>query len=312
MSKKRRDRKVINWKQYNQALVQRGKRLLLYITEERLKEWKYTGNRLPGGKLKFSDACILDVMGLKELHGFAYRQLEGFLHGLLALLGACHIDIPSYSCLQKRAAGLEIPKLNAAVKPGSVIAIDSSGLKVVGQGEWRDYKHKNGRKRWLKLHLIVEVESGQIVDYSLTADDVGDSTEMHKLLSRQELPQNVVCLADGGYDRKSVWKQEDSGRLKLVIPPQKGSTDRHESEARNRTVREIDEQGLEAWRYRKKLYNRNVVENAFMRYKSKTNGRMKYRNRNLQKLSIHLQIEILNYELALGKPVTKLHIKEAA
>lgn len=64
--------------------------------------------------------------------------------------------------------------------------VDSTGLKVFGEGEWLENKHKIKvkRKRWRKLHLGLDLVSGEIVCSDLTTDDVGDPTALSDLLGQ--------------------------------------------------------------------------------------------------------------------------------
>ena len=64
------------------------------------------------------------------------------------------------------------------------LAIDSTGLKIFGEGEWCEEKHRNKSKRksWRKLHLGLDLVSGEIICSDLTADDVGDPTVLPNLL----------------------------------------------------------------------------------------------------------------------------------
>ena len=60
------------------------------------------------------------------------------------------------------------------------LVVDSTGLKIFGEGEWLAQKHKTRgiRRRWRKLHLGLDLHSGAIVCADLTHDDVGDSTAL--------------------------------------------------------------------------------------------------------------------------------------
>ena len=60
------------------------------------------------------------------------------------------------------------------------LVVDSTGLKIFGEGEWLAQKHKikGIRRRWRKLHLGRDLHSGAIVCADLTHDDVGDSTAL--------------------------------------------------------------------------------------------------------------------------------------
>jgi hypothetical protein len=47
--------------------------------------------------------------------------------------------------------------------PGDLL-VDSTGLKIYGEGEWLDRKHGiRARRRWRKLHLGVDADTHEIV-----------------------------------------------------------------------------------------------------------------------------------------------------
>jgi hypothetical protein len=68
----------------------------------------------------------------------------------------------------------------------SHLVVDSTGLKIFGEGEWLLNRHniKAKRKSWRKLHLGLDLMSGDIVCSDLTTDDVGDPTALPSLLSQ--------------------------------------------------------------------------------------------------------------------------------
>jgi len=57
------------------------------------------------------------------------------------------LKIPSYTQICRRAEGLEIdfeiPKANKPI----YIVVDSTGLKVYGEGEWKTRKHGISKRR---------------------------------------------------------------------------------------------------------------------------------------------------------------------
>ena len=68
--------------------------------------------------------------------------------------------MPDYSTLSRRANGLSIAQ--AMRQAGSVavhLVVDSTGLKIFGEGEWLAQKHKTRgiRRRWRKLHLGLDL-----------------------------------------------------------------------------------------------------------------------------------------------------------
>lgn len=58
------------------------------------------------------------------------------------------------------------------------IEIDSTGLKVFGEGEWKVKKHSAEKRRtWRKLHLAVDVDPHNVICISAKVSlvNVGDS-----------------------------------------------------------------------------------------------------------------------------------------
>ena len=103
---------------------------------------------------------------------------------LLSLLG---VEAPSYSRLQER--GTRIAEGTAAregvlslkVCPNQCgrvrrVGIDSSGLNLSATSLWRRRKWETGPKNrgWLKIHVLCDVDTGEVIAYALTDDSVGD------------------------------------------------------------------------------------------------------------------------------------------
>jgi hypothetical protein len=81
--------------------------------------------------------------------------------------------------------------------------VDSTGLKIFGEGEWLEKKHKTKpkRKSWRKLHLGLDITTGDIVCSDLTKDDVGDPTALAELLDQIDAPVNCQSQSKKGPDR---------------------------------------------------------------------------------------------------------------
>ncbi|VCX69128.1 Putative transposase (identified by ISEscan HMM) [Klebsiella quasipneumoniae] len=61
---------------------------------------------------------------------------------------------PDYTSVSKRAKSVNVVSNVHPVKSHTVI--DSTGLKVFGEGEWKVRKHGKERRLWRKLHLAVD------------------------------------------------------------------------------------------------------------------------------------------------------------
>lgn len=82
--------------------------------------------------------------------------------------------------------------------------LDASGMKVVGEGEWKVKIHGRGRPRkWVKVHLAIDPDTQEIVAEITTESNIGDST-MTKPLFNQLPYRPKEVLADGAYDRQDA------------------------------------------------------------------------------------------------------------
>ena len=154
--------------------------------------------------------------------------------GSIGTLMGLDIRVPDYSTLSRRANGVSIAQVMR--QAGSVpihLLVDSTGLKIFGEGEWLAQKHntKGIRRRWRKLHLGLDLASGAIVCAALTHDNVGDSTALPSLLDQLDAPVTGF-LADGAYDgasTRNLLRQRYGETLDVVIPPPKDAVIRLQS-----------------------------------------------------------------------------------
>ena len=80
-----------------------------------------------------------------------------------------------------------MPVQLSATNKGSItdIVVDSTGLKVYGEGEWKVRKYGAGKHRtWMKLHLAADETTQQIQAVTLTSNAVDDATEVGALLKQ--------------------------------------------------------------------------------------------------------------------------------
>lgn len=148
--------RVNNWAQYNQALVDRGNISLLFSPKVADQWFHQSGQRKRGGQWVYSDRTIEIALTLRAVFHLTLRSTQGFLIGLGSLLNI-HLKIPSFSTLSRRGPSLEIPPLKMPSNESLFIIVDSTGLKIYGEGEWLSEKHKAKRRRsWPKLHLVID------------------------------------------------------------------------------------------------------------------------------------------------------------
>ncbi len=155
--------KITNWRKYNESLVQRGS-ITFWFSDDVIDAWEHTNEATKvGHPFVYSDTAVESLLMLRELFRLPYRQTEG-LGRSLAQLMQVDVAIPDFTSLAKRAAKLEIA-LDVADRQGPIdVVVDSTGLKVFGEGEWKTRKHGVSKRRtWRKLHLAVNPDTQEIL-----------------------------------------------------------------------------------------------------------------------------------------------------
>ena len=212
--------RVRNWREYECGLRSRGD-VTIWISREAVAEWKPPKNGLRGGQRRYSNLAILTALTLRVVFRLPLRQTEGFLDSLLSLMGL-EVEAPDHTTLCRRNQDVEVPPLTRAHDRPIHLVVDSTGLKILGSGEWNVQKYKTSRKRrdWRKLHIGVD-DKGLIVAAMLTASSEGDASTLPALLDQVEAPIRRFT-ADGAYDHRSVYDRVGAaGTEDVVIPPRR-------------------------------------------------------------------------------------------
>ena len=110
----RQRRKVVNWRDYDASLRQRGS-LTVWFTAEAIAGWRAAPRTTPGGQPWYSPLAILTTLTLRAVFRLALRQAEGLIGSIIGLLGLT-LRVPDHSTLSRRAASLEVPR---PTRPGS-------------------------------------------------------------------------------------------------------------------------------------------------------------------------------------------------
>ncbi len=211
--------RVRNWKQYNQSLINRGN-ITLWFSEDVVSNWYAKPcSKGRGRHFTYSDACIELALTFRVLFQFPLRSTQGFLEGFVGMLGL-KLKIPHYSRLSRRAGKLKI-KLPRKEKSGNLdLVIDSTGLKIYVEGEWKMRTHgKQKRRTWRKYHVSVDPDSHEVVTVELTAANVHDCTVMPKLLKGLKSQNIGKIYADGAYPTKNSLDAISKVGGAAVIPP---------------------------------------------------------------------------------------------
>jgi len=135
--------KVRNWREYNRALKERY-RLTMTISEEVFSGWRAAASGRRGAPRRYSDLAVEFGLTIRALLHLPLRGCQGVLERLLEPLG---LRVPDYTTLCRRGKRLEIALPRRKRGDHLYLAVDSSGLKVYGEGEWKVRTHGAGKRR---------------------------------------------------------------------------------------------------------------------------------------------------------------------
>ena len=290
-----------NWTEYNRALVLRGS-LTLWLDTRATDSWldaSAPGRR--GRRRIYTDAAILSALFLREVYHLPLRSTEGLVSSVLRLM-QMKLPSPHYSTLSRRARSLSISL--AAPQRITHLVIDSSGLKLYGEGEWKVRLHGMDKRRtWRKLHLAMDAKSHQLTAALITEKERLDRTVLPLLLDETEAELEAVC-ADGAYDFAVCYQAIKERAAKPLIPPRIDAVVRAKSpfEQRDKNLREIRKLGRRKWKQRSGYHRRSVVETAFYRLKTIFSDKLKSRTKERQQTEAKVRCLAMNRMTALGMP----------
>ena len=286
-----------NWRQYNKVLVQRGS-LTFLIDSKNFKSLFPKKQKRRGRPLEFSNGLIELLLMIKIHYVLTYRSLEGFTRSVFGFMKSS-LQIPTYSLTCKRAKALHahLPKLSSR-RPSTII-VDTTGVKVLGEGEWKVKIHGKGRPRkWIKLHVATDASTQEIVAEVSTESSAGDGTVFPAVFKQIKHRVREV-IGDGAYDGREIRQAIRDRRGKALIPPPKHAVCSGDDPDRDRAVRDIRALGGDLvaksiWGKFSGYSRRALVETTFSRYKKLFGERAFSRSRERQIVENRLKCVLLN------------------
>lgn len=301
--------RIRNWSEYSAGLKQRGS-LTFWLDEEAIAAWEVNDKSgRPGASPTYSDIAIATFETLKAVYHQAGRQTEGLLRSLFELIGI-DLSVPEHSTVSRRKRRLTV-SLPVVPKSGAVhLVVDSTGIKVYGEGEWKTRQHGISKRRtWRKLHLGIDEGTGEILAAVVTTNDVHDGAVLKDLVEGAEADIEQVS-ADGAYDQLGCYDVIEQQGARAAIPPRKNAKiQRHGNckappHPRDQNLRLIRQHGRKAWKKAIGYHRRSIAETTMFRHKATFGGKVRSRRFDNQAVEILLQCAALNRMIQLAKPET--------
>ncbi|MDO5623983.1 MAG: IS5 family transposase [Pseudomonadota bacterium] len=305
-NKSTRRYKTTNWREYNAALVQRGS---LSVWLDRDMRWFGSPNGKQGRDATFSDAAIQFCLSIKCLFKLPLRQTIGLVASILSMAGL-NWPVPTYSTLSRRQQKLTVQLPYQASRAGLNLLVDSTGIKFVGEGEWKRKKHgADYRRQWRKVHLAIDADSLHVRAIEVTDNSIGDAPMLPELLGQIPADEPIASVSgDGAYDTQGCHEAIAERGAQAVIPPRKNAqlwkkADTAGRQVRNEAVRACQRLGREIWKHWSDYHRRSLVENAMHRLK-RLGERVMARKFEAQVAELQIRIGLLNRFMGLGRAVT--------
>ena len=211
-----------NWKEYNNRLVNRGRVVDIYIAPALMADVgdvKRMNQGKRGRHFEYSNILILASYTVKCVFRLGYRQTEGLVRDVSSTISSK--TCPNFRTIWYRIKYFERSGIKLLMRPNTSddrveVAIDSTGLKNVDDGEYRTKMYRK-QKHWTKFHILVDKNSGRIITARITNDKVGDSQVFNRLANPIKDKISTV-YGDGAYDSEKIWNWCERNCSEGVIP----------------------------------------------------------------------------------------------
>jgi IS5 family transposase len=185
--------------------------------------------------------------------------------------------------------------------------VDSTGIKFLGEGEWKGKKHgAEYRRQWRKLHIRIDADTLQIRAICVTSNNVSDASVLPDLL--EQLPSDETLqslIGDGAYYTQPAYEAVTRHGAITIIPPRNNARVRRGTvfEYRNAALAECRRLGRSIWKRWIGYHRRSLMETK-MNCIKRLGERVMSRTFERQVNELHIRAAILNRFTKLGRPQT--------
>lgn len=294
-----------NWAEYNAGLINRGN-VTMWIDDDALANMP-AAEPTRGRPRQYSDALIQALLGLKTVFRLPLRALQGFAQSLRDLAFA-DLPVPNYTTVCRRAQTLQVRLPVIRSSEPLHLVIDSTGAKVHGEGEWKLRQHGYSKRRtWRKVHLALDVNTGQLRAALMTHQDVADGEVLPELLDQIPADEPIDTIGgDGAYDTQACYGAITARGATPSIPPREGAVHWPSTTPggarRNEAIDAIAQGSRREWKQQSGYHRRSLAENAMYRFKTLTGPCLWARRIDTQATEVAVRVGVLNRMAVLARP----------
>ena len=256
----------------------------------------------------FSDQSIQFCLSIKCLFSLPLRQAMGMTQSLLQLAGL-DWPVPDYSTVSRRQKTLQVAIEVVPTTTGLHLLVDSTGIKMLGEGEWKTKKQgADYRRQWRKVHLGIDAATLEIRAMEVTDNSIGDAPMLPNRLGQISTEEQIASVSgDGAYDTKGCHKAIALRQADAIIPIRKNAKpwklNRLGAAARNEILRATRRLGRTIWKKWSGYHQRSLVETKMRSFKL-LGERIMARDFDRQVAELQVRAAVLNRFMRLGTPVT--------
>lgn len=247
------------------------------------------------------------MASLQEVYGLPLRATQGLTQSVIHLLKV-ELSVPDYTTLSRRRRSLEVKLPRRKKSEPLHLVVDSTGVKLYGEGEWKVRQHGYTRRRtWRKLHLAVDEATGELAAAFVTTNSFRDSQLLPHMLERVS-GKLMQVSADGGYDTRGCYEAIHARGARAVIPPQRRAriwqhgNRKAERQQRDENLRSIRRVGRARWKRESGYHRRSLAEVAVFRLKTIFGERVGARSFEGQAAQMLVRCSALNRMTQMGMP----------
>ena len=302
-----------DWAAYQRELVARGEHdgaMLAAVFE--LDFFRAPDGR---GRPAVPAAVIESVVLLMAAAALPSRRAEGLVRGLLKHVGADPDLAPDHSTICRRRREIGLPAAPRELPEQVVLAIDATGFaRTYGTGWLVDKpggKTDSRRAKYVKLHVGIDVATGQVLVAEVTAADGDGSGDVSCGPSLITFAAQVCgaagsvltgVVADGAYDADPCYRACESVDATLVANL-KAKTGYGRHQLRDVAKAQAGRLGLAEWKRRTGYHLWSLVEAFFGAVKHALGEHLRAKTLAGARAEIIAKLIVYNRWLAVGQGV---------